>query len=126
MSSLRTALAQSSTSALTCDSLFIRRSRAVAVVVASGLGIANPSLLCSDGELMGWCVVGRYRASASRGQSGDELVQPLVPLVDADLHPGLDHLVAVLDRLEDRARAQQGPPVALLEGQRLQADVPRH
>ena len=73
-----------------------------------------------DRAAAGWV---RRSALAPRGQPGDELVQAVKRVVDALLHPGLDHRVAVRDGLEDRMGAQQGAAVALLEPEPLQRDL---
>src|SRR5436190_13224874 len=61
--------------------------------------------------------------SDSREQAREQLLEAIEALVDAGLHAGFDHRVAVLDALEHRVPAQDGPTVALLEGHRVERDV---
>src|SRR4051812_39308027 len=56
-------------------------------------------------------------------EARQELLQAIEALVDTGLHAGLDHRVAVLDALVHRVAAQDRPPVALLERDRVQRDM---
>src|SRR5438552_6923150 len=65
-------------------------------------------------------LISSCRCSSVRDELFEELIESVEPLVHAFLHPGLDHPVAVLDRLEDGVDPQQGLAVVLLEGGRVQ------
>ena len=85
---------------------------------------------CStSAPLRGW--PGGARASAPdrrpRRSAGEELVEPLEALHDALLHAVGDVLVARLERLAERGRAQQRPAVAEVgEGEPLERDGVGH